>query len=75
MQNRKRKPLKIDDSYTVVAQLFKVSNSYVRKIVADTRHIRHKNERTIAIRQAYLAYKHGKQELIKKIESNLTPAA
>jgi len=75
MQTRKRKPTKIDDSYTIVAQLFSCSNSYVRKIIADSKQQRHKGKRCLEIRKAYLAYKYGKQELIKKIELQLQKAA
>lgn len=64
-----------DDSYTVVAALFNCTNNYVRAVVADTKHQRHKGPKTLAIRQAYLAYKYGKEKLIKKIQADLQTAA
>lgn len=75
MQKAKRPRNKIEDSYTVVAKLFTCTPNYVRQVVADTKHQRHKGKKTIAIRQAYLAYKYGKEKLIKKIQNDLKPAA
>ena len=56
-----------DDTTSTIAQLFDCDDSYVRKIMADKEHIIYKGERAMAIRRAYLKYKHGKAKLIQKI--------
>lgn len=72
---KRRKPSRIDDSYTVIADLFKVSNVYVRRVVADEAHAIYKGKKPLAIRQAYLEYKNSKQAIIAQLQhyKKITP--
>ena len=63
-------PAKLDETSTVVAQVYKVTDRYVRMIVNGHQPKGIKAQQKAAkIKELYDAYKKGKQNLIRSIES------
>jgi len=63
-----------DDCAREIAILFNVTDDYIRKIVADTKHQRYKGEKPQAIRKAYIKYKQSKQRIIQNLQQNIQAA-
>ncbi len=65
---KQRKQVKRDDTAIILSQLFNCDDSYIRRVVKDTKHQIHKGEKTMNIRKAYLEYKHSKQAIIAELQ-------
>lgn len=66
---------KYDDTATVIANVFKKDVSYIRKIIADTGHVRYKGKKPMQIRRAYLQYKYSKERIIQKLQQSIQQQA
>ena len=64
-----------DDNAAVIAELFNLTQDYVRKVVADTKHQRYKGDKPKEIRKAYLKYKYSKEKIINQLKQKFQQAA
>ena len=59
---------KRNDDAMIISKLFKVTPSYVRLIMKDTKRAKYKSAKADAIREKYKHYTSGKKSLIKEIK-------
>lgn len=74
IKKRNQKPR--DESASLIAELFGVTDSYVRKVAAGTFFPKKEaaQKKAVAIKQAYDQYVSGKTNLIKSIEKTVKVA-